>query len=42
MILFKNKSLTAILFAAKVEIYAIVDIYSLYARLKKALRPLQG
>ena len=34
MILFKNNSLAAILFAAKVEIYAIVDIYSLPAMLK--------
>ena len=29
MILFKNNSLAAILFAVKVEIYAILDIYSL-------------
>ena len=29
MMLFKNNSLAAILFAAKVEIYAILDIYSL-------------
>ena len=35
MILFKNNSLAAILYSAKSEIDAIVDIYSLVASIKK-------